>query len=93
MTTKPQSLPEALARIDELEKQVSELQEKLHYFESKDPGGRRKHDAKWQASYNYFVNLYEQGHSILEIVEESDFSQRTAYRYKAYYDELAQKKE
>ena len=34
------------------------------------------------------VVLYEEGKTIMEIVELSDFSRRTAYRYKEYYDKL-----
>ena len=31
---------------------------------------------------------YEKGMSIMEIVSNSEISRRTAYRYKAYYDEM-----
>ena len=50
--------------------------------------GRPKHDAKWTESYNDFVIQFENGKTIMEIVEEGKISRRTAYRYKAYYDEL-----
>jgi ACT domain-containing protein len=40
------------------------------------------------AAYNDFVVKYEGGMAIMEIVAEGDISRRTAYRYKAYYDEL-----
>lgn len=40
------------------------------------------------ASYNNFVVKYEKGMSIMEIVSNSEISRRTAYRYKAYYDEM-----
>ncbi len=36
---------------------------------------------------------YESGMTIVEIVSEGRISRRTAYRYKAYYDELKKKKE
>ena len=39
-------------------------------------------------SYNDFVTLYEDGLTIMEIVDQGAISRRTAYRYKAYYDEL-----
>ena len=45
-------------------------------------------DATWTASYNDFVAKYEKGMPIMEIVSNSDISRRTAYRYKAYYDEM-----
>ena len=38
--------------------------------------------------YNDFVAKYEKGMPIMEIVSNSDISRRTAYRYKAYYDEM-----
>ena len=40
------------------------------------------------AAYNDFAVKYEGGMKIMEIVENSDISRRTAYRYKAYYDEV-----
>ena len=45
------------------------------------------------AAYNDFAGKYESGMTINEIVEEGDISRRTAYRYKAYYDELKSVKE
>ena len=39
-------------------------------------------------SYNDFVALYEDGLTIMEIVDQGAISRRTAYRYKAYYDGL-----
>lgn len=45
------------------------------------------------AAYNDFVVKYESGMKIKEIVENSDMSRRTAYRYKAYYDEVKKKEE
>jgi len=44
-------------------------------------------------SYNEFVTQYEGGLSIKEIVDKEAISRRTAYRYKAYYDGLKEKKE
>ena len=40
----------------------------------------------------YFIMKYEAGMSIMEIVNLGDISRRTAYRYKAYYDELKNNK-
>lgn len=37
---------------------------------------------------NDFAVKYEGGLSIMEIVNQGEISRRTAYRYKAYYDEL-----
>ena len=79
------TLEEAKARIRELEKEVSDLKEKLSKYEAL---GRKKHDEKWQSCYELFVNLYEDGNPIQAIVEKSGFSRRTVYRYKEYYDEL-----
>ena len=45
------------------------------------------------ASYNDFVVKYESGMTIMEIVNQGEISRRTAYRYKAYYDELRKLKE
>ena len=41
--------------------------------------------------YNDFVMPYEEGKTIIEIVEVCDFSRRTAYRYKEYYYKLNKK--
>ena len=43
------------------------------------------------ASYNDFAVKYEGGMSIMEIVNQGAISRRTAYRYKAYYDEVNKK--
>ena len=51
-------------------------------------GGRKKHNAAWKESYDNFAVKYAEGVSIMEIVAEGNISRRTAYRYKAYYDEL-----
>lgn len=39
-------------------------------------------------SYRDFAVKYEGGMTIMEIVAQGEISRRTAYRYKAYYDEL-----
>lgn len=88
MATEPQNLAEAFIKISELEAEIAELKKKLDHYESRDPGGRRKHDEKWQESYNKFVELYVAGESMAHIVEVSDFSRRTAYRYKEYFDQI-----
>ncbi|MBO5237958.1 MAG: helix-turn-helix domain-containing protein [Lachnospiraceae bacterium] len=83
-----QTLEEALNYISELEAENKALREELEYFRSRKPSGRKKHDDSWMASYNDFAVKYEGGMSIMEIVNQSDISRRTAYRYKAYYDEM-----
>ena len=82
------TLEEALKYISELEAENKVLREELEYFRSRKPSGRKKHDETWMASYNDFAVKYEGGMSIMEIVNQGEISRRTAYRYKAYYDEL-----
>lgn len=45
----------------------------------------------WKASYQEFAIKYEAGMTIMEIVKEGQISRRTAYRYKAYFDEMINK--
>ena len=87
------TLEEALNRIQELEKENEDLKKQLEVYKNYNFGGRKKHDAKWQASYAKWVELYETGMSMVEIVEKSDISRRTCYRYKAYYEEVNKKEE
>lgn len=83
-----QTLEEALERIKELETEVEKQQEEIAVLQSRSTGGRKKHDKTWMASYHNFEEKYESGMTIMEIVNEGEISRRTAYRYKAYYDEL-----
>ena len=46
---------EALRRIEELEKENTELREELEYYRNRKLSGRQKHNAKWMAIYNDFV--------------------------------------
>ena len=85
------TLEEALSLIAELEAENKALREELEYYKSRKPSGRKKHDETWMASYNDFAAKYEGGMSIMEIVNQGAISRRTAYRYKAYYDELNKK--
>ena len=87
------TLEEALDRIKELEAENKQLFSELEYHRNRNHGGRKKHDEAWMAAYNDFVVKYESGMKIMEIVENSDMSRRTAYRYKAYYDEVKKKEE
>ena len=80
------TLEEALEYISKLEVENKALREELEHYKSRNRAGRKKHDETWQASYYDFVVKYEGGMSIMEIVNQSKISRRTAYRYKAYYD-------
>lgn len=82
------TLEDALKRISELEEENAKLKEELEYYKSKKFAGRQKHDEHWMQSYNDFVIKYESGMTIMEIVAQGAISRRTAYRYKAYYEEL-----
>jgi hypothetical protein len=81
------TLKDALARIKELEEENQKLLSELEYYRNRNYGGRKKHNEAWMAAYNDFVVKYEGGMAIMEIVAEGEISRRTAYRYKAYYDE------
>jgi hypothetical protein len=81
------TLEDALARIKELEEENQKLLSELEYYRNRNYGGRKKHNEAWMAAYNDFVVKYEGGMAIMEIVAEGEISRRTAYRYKAYYDE------
>ena len=87
------TLEEALNRITELERENAELREELEYFKNRKASGRQKHNAKWMEIYNDFVICHEKGMSILEIAERNGISERSMYRYKAYYDELKKSKQ
>jgi len=82
------TLDEALIYIAELEAENKILREELEYYKSRMSSGRKKHDETWMASYNDFAVKYEGGMTIMEIVDQGEISRRTAYQYKAYYDEL-----
>lgn len=85
------SLDAALSRIDELEKEVAFLKAENEALRGRNLGGRKKHDDAWMASYNDFVMKLENGMKLTEIVERSEISTRTAYRYLAYYKKLQKK--
>ena len=82
------TLKEALIRIRELEEENGRLKAELEKYEGRKLAGRQKHDQLWMDSYNDFAIKFENGMSIMEIVAEGRISRRTAYRYKAYYEEL-----
>ena len=82
------TLKDALRRIAELEKENVELREELEYYKNRKMSGRQKHNAKWMAIYNDFVVGYESGMTMVEIAKRNNVSERTIYRYKAYYDKM-----
>ena len=82
------TLEDALKRIEELEKENAELKEELEYYKNRKLSGRQKHNAKWMSIYNDFVACYENGMTMVEIAKRNDVSERTIYRYKAYYDKV-----
>ena len=102
------TLEEALKRIEKLEKENAELKEanadlkdlreytglekQLEYFKKRKACGRQRHNAKWMAIYNDFVVCHEQGMTMVEIAKRNGISERSIYRYKAYYDEMQKKK-
>lgn len=87
------TLEEALKRIEELEKENAELREELEYYRNRKLSGRQKHNDKWMAIYNDFVIGYESGMTMIEIAKRNNVSERTIYRYKAYYDKMKKKEE
>ena len=82
------SLKSALQRIAQLEQENEQLRAELEVYKNRNTGGRKKHDEAWMTSYRDFAVKYESGMTIMEIVAEGEISRRTAYRYKAYYDEV-----
>ena len=82
------TLDEALDRIAELEKENEKLKEEIEYYRNRKVSGRQKHNAKWMAIYNDFVVCYESGMTMVEIAKRNNISERSIYRYKAYYDQL-----
>ena len=63
-------------------------EEELEYYKNRKMSGRQKHNAKWMAIYNDFVACYESGMTMVEIAKRNKVSERTIYRYKAYYDKM-----
>lgn len=82
------TLEDALSRIAELEKENAALREELEYYKNRKLSGRQKHNAKWMAIYKDFVACYENGMTMVEIAKRNNVSERTIYRYKAYYDQM-----
>ena len=82
------TLEKALKRIEELENENAKLRKELEYYKNRKLSGRQKHNAKWMAIYNDFVAGYESGMTMIEIARRNNVSERTIYRYKAYYDKM-----
>ena len=82
------TLVEALKKISELEKENAKLKEEVEYYKNRKASGRQKHNAKWMAIYNDFVVCHESGMTMVEIAKRNNISERSIYRYKAYYDKL-----
>lgn len=82
------TLEEALLEIERLNKVIEYKNEEIEALKKKKNAGRKKNNEQWQKSYNAFVELYEQGLPMVEIVNMSECSRRTCYRYKEYYDRL-----
>ena len=74
------------------EKENAELKEELEYYKNRKMSGRQKHNAKWMAIYNDFVVGYENGMTMVEIAKRNHVSERTIYRYKAYYEKMREEK-
>ena len=94
------TLEDALKRIEKLEKENAalkeanaDLKEELEYFKKRKACGRQRHNAKWMAIYNDFVVCHEKGMTMVEIAKRNGISERSIYRYKAYYEELKKKRE
>lgn len=85
---KIETFEEAINRIEELEKENTELRKELEVYKNRKLSGRKKHNAKWMAIYNDFAACYEKGMTIVEIARRNEVSERTMYRYKAYYDKM-----
>lgn len=86
------TLEDAIKRIKKLEKENAELKEELEYYKNRKMSGWQKHNAKWMAIYNDFVVGYENGMTMEEIAKRNHVSERTIYRYKAYYEKMREEK-
>ena len=87
------TLEQALKRITELEKENAILREELEYYKNRKLSGRQKHNEKWMAIYHDFVAGYESGMTMVEIAKRNNVSERTIYRYKAYYEKMKKAEE
>ena len=87
------TLEEALKRIAVLEKENATLREELECYKNRKLSGSQKHNQKWMAIYHDFVAGYESGMTMVEIAKRNNVSERTIYRYKAYYEKMKKAEE
>lgn len=90
---KNMTLEEAKKEIARLKEIIANQEAELEDLRKRKNAGRKPKNEKWQRSYQEFVDLYEQGLTMVEIAGKVSSSSRTCYRYKAYYDALQAKKE
>ena len=76
----------ALKRIAKLEHENEALRQENETLKNRKTSGRKTHNEKWMGIYNEFVKLYEGGCSVVEIAGKTGLSERSIYRYKAYYE-------
>ncbi len=88
---KNMTLEDALNRITELEKENNMLREEIEYYKHRKTSGRQKHNDKWMSIFNDFVICHEQGMALVDIAKRNGISERSMYRYKAYYEEMQKK--
>ncbi len=82
------TLKEALIKIELLEKENVNLKKELEIYRNRKISGRKKHDETWMKNYYDFEIMIESGRTMAEIIEIVDYSRRTAYRFKEYYDKI-----
>ncbi len=82
------NIEEAIKRIEKLEKENEALKKELEYYKNRKISGRQKHNEKWRSIYNDFVSCYESGMTVIEIAKCKNLSERTVYRYKAFYEQV-----
>ena len=87
------NLEAALKEIERLNRIIAEKDREIERLREQKKAGRKKNNAQWQESYNRFVELYENGMSMVEIIDSSECSRRTLYRYKDYYEDLKKGKD
>lgn len=85
-------LQEALSEIKRLQEVIDQKDKEIAELRMKKNAGRKKQNIKWQTSYEVWMKLYESGKSIIEIINDTSYSRRTCYRYKAYYDAISEER-
>jgi cobalamin biosynthesis protein CobT len=82
------TLEEALVEIQRLQEIIQQKDRQIEELKKRKNAGRPPQNKKWMRDYQVFTELYEQGIPIAEIAEQVEYSKRTCYRYKSYYDEM-----